>query len=134
MPRMTHDLPEDAASPDATAPRARRRFRTAQDITIRRRRIMTAGLTVLLSVLLVNSLIGENGYLAAARARREHGRLLSALAQLRIENQQLQHESQRLRHEPAALEETARRELGLIKPGETMIIIRDAAPARPSAK
>ena len=32
---------------------------------------------------------------------------------------------------PAAIEEVARRELGLIKPGEKVFIIKDLPPAKP---
>jgi cell division protein FtsB len=34
-----------------------------------------------------------------------------------------------LREEPAAIEEEARRELGLIKPGETLFIVKEVPPA-----
>jgi cell division protein FtsB len=38
----------------------------------------------------------------------------------------LREEARRLREEPSAIEEIARRELGLIKPGEKLFIIREA--------
>lgn len=91
--------------------------------------MVTGGLSVLLTVLLVNALFGENGYLASLRARRDIAVLQSSVATLRFQNQTLQDESRRLRKDPLTLEETARRELGLIKPGETLIILHDAAAA-----
>ena len=48
---------------------------------------------------------------------------------LRTENARLREEARRLREDPAAIEEIARRELGLIKPGEKLFIVRDVGPA-----
>ena len=39
--------------------------------------------------------------------------------------------ARRLREDPATIEEVARRELGLIKPGEQLFIVRDVVPAGP---
>ena len=52
-------------------------------------------------------------------------------SRLRIDNARLRDEARRLREEPAAIEEVARRELGLIRPGETVFIIKDVP--RPEA-
>ena len=81
---------------------------------------------------MVNAVIGENGYLATVRARRATAALQTDLARLRVENQRLLALARRLKSDPAALEEEARKDLGLIRPGETLIILRDAAPAAPA--
>jgi cell division protein FtsB len=47
---------------------------------------------------------------------------------LRSENAALREEARRLREDPAAIEEIARRELGLMSPGEKLFIIRDVDP------
>ena len=79
---------------------------------------------------MVNALVGENGYLATLRARQEQVALATLLAKVRLENQQMRDEIRRMHEHPAAaMEEAARRELGLIRPGETLVIIRDAHPA-----
>jgi cell division protein FtsB len=82
---------------------------------------------------MVNALVGENGYLANLRARQEHQELEGKLNRLRRENQQYLEQVKQLKGDPATLEETARRVLGFVKPGETLVIIRDArqAPAPP---
>ena len=87
-------------------------------------------------MLLVNAFVGENGYLATLASRREAATLRTKLALVRMENQQLQQSARRLTNDPTALEETARRELGLMKPGETLLVIRDSKPApnAPSSK
>jgi cell division protein FtsB len=89
---------------------------------------------MLLGVLVVSSLIGEHGYLATLRAQKEERGLQVALARVRIENQQLQQDAARLQTDPSALEEAARRELGLIRPGETLVILRDTRPGAPSPR
>ena len=40
----------------------------------------------------------------------------------------LREDARRLREDPAAIEEIARRELGLMSPGEKLFIIRDVEP------
>jgi len=82
---------------------------------------------------MVNAVIGENGYLATVRARRTTAALQADIARVRLENQRLLDQARRLKSDPAALEEEARKDLGLIRPGETLIILRDAAPAAPAA-
>ncbi len=91
------------------------------------------GLSVALCVLLVNSLLGENGYLATLRTEHEEAALSASVARLRLDNQQLQQEGRRLATDPSALEEAARRELNFIKPGETLVIIHDAGAPAPDA-
>jgi cell division protein FtsB len=79
-------------------------------------------------VLMVNALVGENGYLATLRARREYNGLAERVGRLQIENQQYIAQVRQLKSDPSALEETARRVLGFIRPGETLVIVRDALP------
>ena len=126
MPRMTVDSTGDDQVP-ATR-RARRRLRSAEDTRNRLRRRLTLGLSFALCVLVVNSIVGDNGYLATVRYRAAEAELAAAVARLRLENQQLQQARLRLTKEPAALEEAARRSLGLMRPGETLLIVRPATP------
>ena len=53
-------------------------------------------------------------------------------ARQRAENARLREEVRRLEEDPAAIEEIARRDLGLIRPGEKLFIVKDlpAPPAR----
>jgi cell division protein FtsB len=129
---MTDDVPEGPA--DATSPRQRRRHQSADDVRSARRHVTLWCLSMLLGVLVVSSLIGENGYLATLRARKEERGLQAGLARVRVENLHLQEEAARLREDPSALEEAARRDLGFIRPGETLVIVRDTRPAPPSRR
>ena len=63
------------------------------------------------------------------RARHEYGELAATIARQRAENGRLRDEARRLREDPAAIEEIARRELGLIKPGEKVFIVKDVGPS-----
>ena len=83
------------------------------------------------SLIIVDGLFGERGLLAMLRARQEHEQLAAALAQQRAENARLREEVRRLNEDPRAIEEAARRELGLIRPGEKVFIIKDVPPAKP---
>ena len=79
-------------------------------------------------VIVVDALIGEKGLLAMRKARQQYHTLESALASARTENDRLREEARRLREDPSAIEDLARRELGLIKPGEKLFILRDIPP------
>lgn len=121
---MDHDPHIDSAKP------SRRRSRTAADVRERRRRILRYALLLVSAVLMVNALVGDKGYLATIQARQEQARLQSALANLERDNARLLDEARRLRSDPRTLEEAAREDLGLIKPGETLITIRDRPRAQ----
>ena len=99
----------------------------------RRRRRRALGYFFLLvgSVLAIDSLVGEMGQLAMRQARQQYRSLELSLAELRSENTQLREEARRLREDPAAIEDLARREIGLIKPGERLFIVKDVAPPSP---
>jgi len=76
-------------------------------------------------VLLANGLIGERGLTETLRARRVYSDGLRDLARLRRENATLRETVRRMRDDPATLEAAARRDLGLVRPHEILISIRD---------
>ena len=88
------------------------------------------------SVLVVDALVGDKGVLQMLKKRQELRLLDQDVAAARARNAQMRAEINRLKSDPAALEEIARKDLGLIKPGEKLFIIRDAPPAdqRPGGK
>jgi cell division protein FtsB len=92
---------------------------------MRRRRLMQVLLLFAATVIVIDVLVGDRGLVAMLRARREYDSAAADLARRRAENEQLREEARRLREDPAAIEEIARRELGLIKPGEKLFIIKD---------
>ena len=83
-------------------------------------------------LIVVDALVGDRGLLAALDARRQHDDLAAAIARQRAENARLSEEAHRLKDDPAAIEEIARRDLGLIRKGEKVFIVKDlASPAKP---
>jgi cell division protein FtsB len=97
----------------------------------RNRRIIQWLVFFVASVFVVDGLVGDRGLLATMRARREYDTAVAAVARQRVENARLREEARRLREDPDAIEEIARRELGLIRRGEKVFIIKDAPPAKP---
>jgi cell division protein FtsB len=97
----------------------------------RNRRIVQWLVIFVASVFVVDSLVGDRGLLATMRARRDYDTAAAAVARQRMENGRLREEAQRLREDPEAIEEIARRELGLIRRGEKVFIIKDAPPPKP---
>jgi cell division protein FtsB len=108
-----------------------RRIATTTKPPSRNRRIVHVVLLFIACVIVADGLVGERGLLAMHRARQEYEALAASITGLRVENARLREQARRLREDPAAIEEVARRELGLIKPGETVFIIRDVPPAKP---
>jgi cell division protein FtsB len=77
------------------------------------------------SVVLVNGLFGERGLTDTIRARRAYAIAAQDLARLKRDNAALRDEARRLRDDPATIESVARGELGLVRPGEILVTIRD---------
>ncbi len=103
-------MPQSASGPP------RRRGRAIQNT------LLVAG-----SVLVIDALVGEKGLLAMIEARQQYRGLEQSLADVRAENASLREQARRLREDPAAVEELAREELGLIKRGEKLFIVKDVA-------
>ena len=76
-------------------------------------------------VLIIDALVGDRGFLAMLKARQQYRTLETSLVRSREENSQLREQARQLREDPQAIEDLARRELGLIRPGEKLFIIKD---------
>jgi cell division protein FtsB len=107
----------------------RKTDKTQADSHAQRRggRILGALFCFVVCVMVVDALVGDQGLIATMRARKQYNRLAADLARIRSENTGLREEARRLREDPAAIEEIARRELGLMSPGEKLFIIKDVA-------
>lgn len=112
---------------DRPEPLRRKRVQPAPTVaTPRRRRILNGLLVFATLVLLVDALVGDKGLVERMRARRQSEREKAAVETVKHENAALREKVQRLRDDPAAIESIAREELGLIRPGELLFILRDA--------
>jgi cell division protein FtsB len=97
----------------------------------RNRRIVQILVILVASIIIVDGLVGERGLVAMLRARHEYDELAASLSRQRAENARLRDQARRLREDPSAIEEIARRELGLIRPGERVFIVKDIPPVKP---
>lgn len=77
-------------------------------------------------ILIVDALVGDKGLLERMRENQRSRQVSESLDNLRHENAVLREQSRRLREEdPGAIESAARKQLGMIKPGEMLFIIKD---------
>ena len=111
-------------------PKTKRRQSPAPKRPTRNRRIVQLLVLFVASVIIVDGLVGERGLLAMLRARHEYDQLAASIARQRADNARLREQARRLREDPSAIEEIARRELGLIKPGERVFIVKDVPPVK----
>ena len=121
--------------PRGPEPLRRKRVEPAPTLDGRRRKLLNLLLGFAAVVLLVDALVGEKGFMDRMRARREYQQHAAKLDALYRENQALAARATRLKTDPAAIESIAREEMGLMKKGEVLFIVRDVKPAagRPSA-
>jgi len=96
---------------------------------LRSRRTLVVGLGFVVCLMLTDALFGDKGLLALARTRQQQRALAADVARSHAVNARMREEIRRLTSDPTAIEELAKRDLGLIKPGEKLFIIRDVPPA-----
>ena len=78
-------------------------------------------------VLAVNALIGERGLSETLRAHRDFHAAVAEVSRLQYENAILADVIRRLQHDAPTIEGVARAELGLIKPGEILVVVKPPA-------
>jgi cell division protein FtsB len=96
------------------------------------RRVAQLLILIAAAAIVANAIVGDQGVLAIRRARQQYEQLAATIARERAENARLREEARRLRDDPSAIEEIARRDLGLIRPGEKVFIVKDLPqPGKP---
>jgi cell division protein FtsB len=124
-----------APTPESVRPRPRR---TPAPEPLRRKQVPLAArassvwrralnflLIFAIAVLLADALVGERGLVATTRARKQSGELTSSVERLRRENGQLRDMARRLREDRTTIESLARKDLGLIRQGEVLVVVKD---------
>jgi cell division protein FtsB len=91
-----------------------------------RRRAVHFLLVFVSLVLVIDALIGEKGLVKSMQARQHYRTVAASLETLRRDNAKLRDEMRRLNEDPATIESVAREQLGLIRPGEIVFILKDA--------
>jgi cell division protein FtsB len=114
----------ESRRPAGAAPLRRKRAVPASPPAFRRR-VVHLLLVFVTLVLVVDALIGDKGLVESRRARRRYEELAASLAALQRDNARLRDEMRRLNEDPATIESVAREELGLIRPGEIVFILKD---------
>lgn len=80
-------------------------------------------------VLVVDALVGDRGFVERLRVRRRHQEAAGSLDAMRRENARLRGLVRSLREDGTAIEAIAREDLGLMRPGEVLFVVREAKPA-----
>jgi cell division protein FtsB len=76
-------------------------------------------------VLLLDALFGDKGLTETLRARQDLRRASANLDNLTRENAAMREQVRRLQNDPAAIEAVARKDLGLVRRGEILIVLKD---------
>jgi len=84
-----------------------------------------------LGLLLLQDVFGTHGLIAMRRSQKEAAQVQQQIDQLNKENQQLLDRVKSLKTDPAAIEQIAREEMGLARPGEYIFRLPDK-PGDPS--
>jgi len=93
-----------------------------------RRRIdarwMRALVTLAFGIVLADALIGDQSLSTARRARQQYHAVAAQVAALQLQNSSMREEARRLREEPETIEDLARKDLGLARPGEMVVVLK----------
>lgn len=97
----------------------------------RSRTIRAYVLAFIASALTANAVLGERGAVELWRARRDYTAAAEGIAALRAANGRLRTEARLLRSDRRTIEAIARRELGLARPGEHLVLVTGARSRMP---
>lgn len=108
------------------------------------RRGTLLALVLIAFALTVHEVFGDRGYLAVRRRRAELHELQEQVRKLQEENQKLEEQIKGLKSDPKAIEQLAREQMKLAKPGEIIYVLpekkeegsgggRQGNPADPSS-
>jgi cell division protein FtsB len=86
-------------------------------------------LALVIVFLLVHDVFGRHGFLAMRQEQQEIRKLQGEVARLNEENSRLENQVKGLRSDPKLIEQIARDELGLARPGEIIIKVPAPGPA-----
>ncbi len=87
------------------------------------RRAVVFALALVLAFLFMHEVFGDNGLLALRRQKLEYESLQRQIQQLQEENQKLEQQIKALKSDPKAIEQKAREQLRLARPGEIILTL-----------
>lgn len=88
-----------------------------------KRYLLIAGCSLALLSLAVHEIAGENGYLVRRQRRLQMQALDEEVQRLKDDNRRLAQEIQELRSDPQAIEELAREQLRMARPGDVVVTL-----------
>ena len=98
-----------------------------------KRYLLIAGFGLALLLLLVHEIAGENGYLTRRQRRRQMETLVKEIERLKQDNLRVTQKIKDLRSDPHTIEQLAREQLRLARPGEVIVTLPPAEwPDSPS--
>lgn len=132
MPPAAPHLPEPARNRRGDTVQPLRRPRVSPPLSPARnwRKWLDYLLLFVAVVLVVDALVGDKGLMDTIRARERTAQLQADVQRLRNENEALLERARHLDKDLSAIEDLAREELGLIRPGEVLFILKDVTPRR----
>jgi cell division protein FtsB len=95
-----------------------------------RKKILLIAFACLLVIMIVTALFGKKGVMELRRSRRVLAEQTERIRALEAEKTRLEAEVQRLDRDPRAVERSAREKLGLIEPGEKVVVVPDPPAAK----
>jgi len=122
---MSIDVTTEPRAQKGPAPLRRKRVLPAPSRPAGRRKWLNLLLSFVAVVLLVDALVGEEGLMDRLRARDVLAKAAAQLEALKRENATMREEKRRLNEDPAMIEAIAREQLGLIRAGEMLFIVKD---------
>ena len=99
-------------------------------IYLSRRRIATAGVVVLATLVAFHVVLGANGVFVYTQKRAEYRELDAELKRLQLENERLNLNIKALRSDPKTIEKEAREQLKYTRPGEVVYALPAEKPAQ----
>lgn len=98
-----------------------------------KKKILLIGFACLLVIMIVTALFGKKGVMELRRSRRILAERSEKIRVLEAEKVRLEAEIERLEKDPRAVEKHAREKLGLVRPGEK-VVVDPGPPAGPIKK
>lgn len=99
-------------------------------IYLSRRRIATAGVVVLATLVAFHVVLGANGVFVYTKKRAEYRELDAELKRLQTENERLNLNIKALRSDPKMIEKEAREQLKYTRPGEVVYALPAEKPVQ----
>ena len=75
-------------------------------------------------IVLADALVGDQSLSTGRRARHDFDAVAAQVSSLRGENSKLRDEIRRLREDPDTIEFVAKRDLGLVRRGEILVVVK----------